>query len=208
MSDQNNGDAAISDRAVREATGRGRRDWFTMLDEWGAVGMEHEEIARRLGEDTDLSGWWAQMITVQYERERGLRKVGQRRGGAFEVSVQRTLGADPATTFDALTQTRHLAHWYAPGSEISLEEGGHWRGDAEGTATIRALDPPRRLLFDWNVPTLSPGTAVELRLEEAGDERTMLRVTHSKLPSQVVREKARIHWRAKLDHLQSYLEEE
>ncbi len=42
--------------------------------------------ARLVHEEHGLPGWWAQTVTVGYERIRGLREWGQRRDGTFEVS--------------------------------------------------------------------------------------------------------------------------
>src|SRR5688500_4895507 len=80
-----------ADEKVREKTGRGWRDWFDLLDEWGAAEREHPEIAAWLGAEHGVPGWWAQGITVEYEKARGLRPIGGDRDGSYNVSVSRTV---------------------------------------------------------------------------------------------------------------------
>jgi len=100
-----------SDEAVKKATGKAWTEWFSILDKAGAKKMPHIEIAQYvydnyLGEKkTKLApdvakkgGWWSQMVTVEYERSRGLRKVGETATG-FNVSVHRTVGVPISRLF-------------------------------------------------------------------------------------------------------------
>ena len=84
---------SISDEAVTAATGRDWPAWRRHLDAIGAARMSHKDIAARLAGD-GVRGWWAQMVTVEYERMLGRRAVGQRCDGAFSVSASRTIGGD------------------------------------------------------------------------------------------------------------------
>ena len=56
--------AGMSDKAVREKTGRTWPEWVAVLDRRGAATMPHPEIARIIHEDCGLPGWWAQTVTV------------------------------------------------------------------------------------------------------------------------------------------------
>lgn len=66
----------MSDEAVRKRTGRTWTEWVEVLDAADAVRWPHAKIARHLYEDHEIPGWWAQMVTVGYERIRGLRSCG------------------------------------------------------------------------------------------------------------------------------------
>ena len=82
----------FSDEVVRRNTGgRGYRDLFAALDEWGAAERPHAEIARRLSDEYGIPGWWCQNITVEYERARGQRPVGGDRDGTLNVSASKTV---------------------------------------------------------------------------------------------------------------------
>src|ERR671922_201454 len=61
------------DEAVRQNTGKGWREWVSILDDWGARERTHRDIARHLQEEHGVPGWWAQTVTVGYERARGMR---------------------------------------------------------------------------------------------------------------------------------------
>jgi hypothetical protein len=64
----------ISDEVVRARTGKPSREWYQILDEWGAREKGHTRTAKHLVERYGLSGWWSQCVTIRYEWERGLRK--------------------------------------------------------------------------------------------------------------------------------------
>lgn len=64
---------AGSEATVRERTGRGWEEWFALLDGWGAAERSRAEIIGWLGAEHRVGDWWAQCVTVGYERARGLR---------------------------------------------------------------------------------------------------------------------------------------
>ena len=74
MAKKKAGPRGFSDEIVKERTGKSWKQWFAILDQWGAKGKGHPAIARYLNERHDVTSWWCQSITVRYEWERGLRK--------------------------------------------------------------------------------------------------------------------------------------
>ncbi len=108
-----------SDAAVKKATGKTWQQWFALLDKTGAKKLPHKEIARLLyhrhfggaprggrsfaPDVAQRSGWWSQMITVEYERARGLRAVNQTSTG-FNVSVHGTFPVPLSRLFSAWRQ--------------------------------------------------------------------------------------------------------
>ena len=71
----------IPDANLIENTGRTWRQWVAVLDDLGATEMSHRDIARWVASHHDIGSWWSQTVTVEYERARGRRVVGQRPGG-------------------------------------------------------------------------------------------------------------------------------
>jgi len=57
-----------------------------LLDADNAAALPHREIAALVHEKHGVGSWWTQMVTVGYERLKGLRDRGQQRSGAYEVS--------------------------------------------------------------------------------------------------------------------------
>lgn len=74
MAEKKPGFRRISDEAVRAKTGKGWKEWFGILDEWGMKEKGHTLTAKHLREHCEVSAWWAQAVTIRYEWERGLRK--------------------------------------------------------------------------------------------------------------------------------------
>ena len=100
---------SISDEAALAKTGKNWSAWFRVLDRWGARKKSHPEIAKHLAAEHGLSGWWSQMVTVEFEKARGMRAaVGDRAARGFEVSVQRTVPLSAAETYALLATSRGL----------------------------------------------------------------------------------------------------
>jgi hypothetical protein len=99
------------DEAVRAATGRTWDEWCAYLDAAGAAARTHREIvALVVPEISGNDGWWGQMVTVGYERLRGLRAKHQTAAG-FNASVSKTLDAPAAEAFDALAGDERRERW-------------------------------------------------------------------------------------------------
>lgn len=72
------GTRRISDEVVKARTGKSSKRWYSILDKWGMKKKGHTLTARHLREKYRVSPWWAQVITIRYEWERGLRKKVQK----------------------------------------------------------------------------------------------------------------------------------
>ena len=75
--------SGMSDEAVKAATGKDWSQWHAFLDASGAAEKSHKQIALDL-HAAGVPGWWAQMVTVGYERMIGRRAV--------EVVLERCAG--------------------------------------------------------------------------------------------------------------------
>src|SRR5216684_7087696 len=82
---------SMRDEVVKAKTGRDWAGWFGALDKVGAAKLDHRAIADILSEKYGVPGWWYQMVTVEYERARGLRVPHQKAGG-FSVGISKTVG--------------------------------------------------------------------------------------------------------------------
>src|SRR5690606_17957901 len=103
--------AGVSDDAVRNATGRDWRSWAEILDAADASQWPHARIARWLVETHGVPSWWNQAVTVAYERFRGLREVGQRRGGGFDVGRSRTVHVPVERLRQAFEDEERRVRW-------------------------------------------------------------------------------------------------
>ena len=62
---------SVTDEKARQKTGHGLDHWFAVLDRFGGVEKGHSASASHLYDDHGVPGWYAQGITVAYERARG-----------------------------------------------------------------------------------------------------------------------------------------
>jgi hypothetical protein len=166
----------VSEAAIRNATGRGWDDWFRLLDERGLEGFSHRETARWLNTAHAIDGWWAQSVTVGYERARGLRARHQRPDG-FEVSVSKTIRVVPEAIWEAVADTIRRSTWIV---DLELDE--------------RALRPPRTARFE--VPT--DGSRVLVSIDPKAEGKSAITITHSRLSDADAVETQRQFWRQRL----------
>ncbi|WP_394215148.1 hypothetical protein [Brachybacterium vulturis] len=85
---------------IEGATGVPLAEWTQRLDAAGGRDLDHASIARLLAQQWEISGWWAQGVTVAYEQVIGRRVVGQSCEGDFAASASRTVAGDPGSVRD------------------------------------------------------------------------------------------------------------
>lgn len=172
--------AGMSDEAVCAKTGRNWAAWLQALDADGAAKLSHSRIAAHLQERYGLSGWWAQTVTVGYERIRGLRAVGQRRGtGRFEANKSKTFNVPVSRLYAALADPAERAAWL-PG--VDLE--------------VRAAQPDRSLRITW-----PDGTSVQAWFTAKGPSKAQVAIRHAGLADSADRDDRKTYWGERLEAL-------
>ena len=88
------------------------------------------------------------------------------------------LPAPREEVWEALTEPERLEDWFANDVDLDLRPGGgasfRWSNGEERHATVREVEPERRLAFDWD----DEGT-VEFTLEDDGDDTRLVVVESS-----------------------------
>lgn len=199
------GDANISDQAVRTKTGKGWEEWFRILDRFDVKKHGHKAAAKHLSEKHGVSDWWCQMITVQYERERGLREVNQRPDG-YQLSVSRVIAAPVGRAWDALATTKGLNAWFTHSAKQEFVEGGEYSNGDGDHGVFRRINDHKNIRFTWNSKHHKPGSVVEVRFYPKGDDKCQVVLQHMKLASKKEVDDLREAWSWALDSLRSYLE--
>jgi Domain of unknown function (DUF4287)/Activator of Hsp90 ATPase homolog 1-like protein len=174
----------IGNDAVREKTGKGWEEWFAVLDEEGAAELPHADIARALADGHGVSGWWAQTITVEYERARGLRERHERPEG-YEVGATKSIAAPPEAVWRAWEDETLRERWL-PGAQVA----------------IRTATKPKTMRLDWG-----EGGRLAVYLDRSG-EQTRLAVQHEKLPDREAAERWKTFWRERVAALKDIVEKE
>jgi len=176
--------AGMSDDVVRARTGKGWSEWTAALDAVGAAAKPHREIAQHLHDVHGTPRWWTQMIAVGYERIRGLREVGQRRGGGYEASKSKTFAVPLARLYRAFGSARARARWLAGVEPV-----------------VRKATPEKTMRLTWQ-----DGTSVEVYFAAKGPAKSQVAIQHRKLATKADSERMKAFWAERLGALGQALE--
>lgn len=179
-------EARISAEKVRERTGRTWNEWFALLDAWGATEREHPEIAAWLRAEHGVPGWWAQGVTVEYEKARGLRPAGGDRDGTLNVGASRTVAVPVERLYEAFADLELREQWL-PGAPLRE----------------RTARPNRGLRYDWG----EGSTRVILEFIAKGEAKSTVALAHERLPDHDSADALRGYWRERLAALKALLED-
>jgi uncharacterized protein YndB with AHSA1/START domain len=113
--------AGMSDSALKKKTGCTWARWVKALDYYGAAKMTHRDIVSLVAEKYEVDSWWAQTVTVGYERIKGLRARGQRRDGRYDATKSRTFKVPLETLFAAWADARIRRRWLT-GAETKVRK--------------------------------------------------------------------------------------
>jgi hypothetical protein len=177
-------DPPASAEAVTKATGRDWQQWFALLDNWGAASRTHTETARWLTAEHGVANWWAQSITVGYERARGLRAPGQHQDG-WAVSASKTIAVPVERLFEAFEDETTRERWL-PGAALRLR-----------TATA-----PRTARFDWE----DGSTRIAVGFTRIAGAKSRVALDHERLPDADTAEEMKAWWRERVAALKALLE--
>jgi uncharacterized protein YndB with AHSA1/START domain len=188
----------ISNEAVVKATGSGWDEWFALLDEAGAQSWDHKQMVAFVAEQGLDKAWWQQMVTSSYERARGLKEVGETSDAAFQIGVQRTIGAPREVLWELLLSPKGRAVWLGEVDTLPLEPGARYQTRRGVTGEIRTFREGERIRLTWQPPELDRATTLQVTLScpRNTDSKTTLRFHHEKLESAEHREEMRAHWKA------------
>ena len=177
------GIAGMSDDAVAAKTGKTWKEWVRTLDSAGATSKVHRDIARYLREEEGVAAWWAQTVTVGYERIRGLRAKGQQRGGGYEVNKSKTFPVPVSTLYASF------------GARVRKR----WMGDVELQVKTSHKDKSMRLKWD-------DGTSVDAYFWEKGpEEKAKSSFKHRELAKKSDADRVRQQWTERLSALSQLL---
>lgn len=150
----------LSDDAITEATGRGWDAWVELIEADPVAEQGHTAVAAWLQSEHDVEGWWAQSVTVGWERITGRRLPHQMADGTFTANKSRTLDIDA-------DQLRSLLL------------------DPDGRAVLfPAHQPELRSRPDAKALRLGLGQGVAvIAMDPRDDGRTTVSIGHEKLPT-------------------------
>lgn len=98
-----------SDTVIRDRTGRGWEQWRATIDAWPGHHDGHAAVATWLQAQHGVEGWWAQTVTVGWERITGRRLPHQMADGTFTAGRSATISVDVDALRAALRDEEGLA---------------------------------------------------------------------------------------------------
>lgn len=172
----------VSDEAVKKATGKKWTDWFKILDKEKSGKKSHKEIAQWLYDNYPVSGWWSQMLTVEYEKEKGMRELYQKPGG-YEVSISKTINVPLNVLYNYFSEEKHRKKWLNEKIEITLKTSDK---------SLRAVWEDKK-------------TRISVYFQSKGDNKSMVSINHMKLMNSKEAKNKKIFWTDKLNTLKNLL---
>jgi hypothetical protein len=189
----------LSDAKSREKTGHGLDHWFAVLDVFGAVAKGHTAAARHLYEAHSIDGWYAQGITVAYERARGVRAVNQRCDGEYEVSVSKVVPAATRRIVKAFVDAGERRSWIDGADDGLIAALASAFTSRTSKGFVVKPNGQAHVRFKWD------DTTVLLQLWPKPNGKVSVQVTNSKLPAAAAVEERRAKWRTALGALATFL---
>lgn len=175
---------AMSDAAVEAKTGKNWKQWFSILDRAGAKKMNHQQIAQYLHDKHAVPPWWTQMVTVNYERARGMRDIHEKPDG-YSISVSRTVNTPLGKLYKSFANTKARKSW--------LTEDGIVVRKATTNKSMRVTWPDGK-------------TSLEINFYPKGDGKSQVVVQHNKLATAKASGSMKSYWSKVLDQLRDSLE--
>jgi hypothetical protein len=175
--------AGMSDDVVKEKTGCTWERWVKSLDHYGADKLSHKEIAALVNDKYHVGPWWGQMVTVGYERIKGLRARGQQRDGSYGASKSKTFNVPVETLYEAWADARLRKRWL----------------DAR-SVKVRTATKPKSMRLDW-----PDGGIVAVGFYSKGAGKSSVALEHSKLPSREAASEIKAYWTDTLAKLATVL---
>lgn len=169
-------------KALETGSGIAWSEWVGLLQEY--KDLNHTDMAKVVYEiimERGLSKspeWWAQGVTVAYEKYIGRRKLGQQSNDSFSVTVSKTFTGD---------MDEALTRW------LQLVDGVH------EFDSVKLLGSPRFSKTEkwryWRC-SLEDGSVVAVNIQtKPGGEKSGVAVNHDKLSNESDVERWRKYWK-------------
>ena len=164
---------------MKAKTGRTWPEWRKALDAVGASKLDHATLAKLVRDTFKLPGWWAQNVTVGYERMTGQRAVNQKADG-FSANISKTCAMSAQALFGVFDDAR-------------LHKKVFGRTVAFSTRT-----PAKTLRFKWD-----EAERVVIAFYDKAKGKAQVVVQHEKLSKAADVDRVKTFWRSVLTKVES-----
>lgn len=193
----------VSDESCTRATGKTTAEWNALFDAEHAQFWSHAERIGFVRRHGVLQGWWQQVLTVNYERARGLQILGDTQGAGFEFGLSRTFPVAPEKAWATLTTGVGLEAWAGDQVEVELRKGAHQ--DLKGKRIeVRSLTPGVRIKLVFKEPGV-PARTFQMSVVPAPEGKTAIRFHEENLPGVAAKKRADRKWNEIMDEVETIL---
>ncbi|MEP7052406.1 MAG: DUF4287 domain-containing protein [Pseudomonadota bacterium] len=173
----------VSSDAVARRTGKSWAEWFALLDAAGAAELDHKGIVAVLAQRHGVGPWWQQMVTVAYEKARGMREHRESEDG-FQAGVSKTLELPLAKLFRFWAEPAERNKWLAD-DRFSIHK-------ATASKSIRAR---------WGRGV----SRIDVDFCEKGPSKSQVTVQHNRIETSDAAEQMKAYWAKKISALEALL---
>jgi hypothetical protein len=199
----------MKDDTVKNETGRYLAEWFKVIRQAGMAHASHKHIAAFLCEKSDISSWWAQEITVEYEKHIGRRKLGQTQDGLYQIGVSKTIDASAAVLWERLQSQWVISLITSTLNGEEITGDSHTAAAQAGLESLHSLDGESasgikvhttifkagsHIRMRWQRPHWSTHSVLQIRVLPKSETKTIISFHHEKLPTQRDRQQMQEHW--------------
>jgi len=174
----------ISDEKVHISTGKTWDEWFKILDAAGANKMNHKEIITYMKEKYQFSPWWIQMVTVNYEQQRGLRELYQKTKGNYEISVSKTINVSLTKLWVYFDDEKKRKDWL------------------NTPVIIHKASPHKSMRITWS----DGQKCISVNFYDKKNNKSQVVIQHMKLPDAKASEEKKTYWAERLERLKDLCE--
>lgn len=126
--------------------------------------------------------------------------------GTYQVTVERSMDVPVERAYRAWAEANEVSTWFTTSARQDFRVGGHYDNGDGDKGEYLAIEPNRHIRFTWENADHWPGTLVDVWFEPQGENASLVRVTHSTLPSADAIPGFNDGWSWALDSMKSYLE--
>lgn len=191
----------ISESAVKQATNKTWNEWHQTLSKENASNMSHKEIVSLLRNRHKISHWWAQTITVDYEKLIKRRLIGQTVSTGFQVGVQTTLNLPLKEAWNFLMSSTGIITWLGVVPDFDLSQTKKYQTENGVIGEIRVFRPFHHIRLSWKPKDWSKTSTLQFTVVSNSPNKTSIRVHHEKLADAKTRIKMKNHWNNVLGEL-------
>lgn len=193
--------AALSDAAVKKATGKTWSQWKAVLSK--AKGEpSHKELVAMVKKAGVKDASWQKTVASTFEKMRGAKTADQTEDAGFQIDVQKTFLAASDKVWEHIVSPAGRTIWLGSMTEFHAEQGKTYETVKGVTGEIQSAEEGKMMCLTWQQKGKKE-SMVQLRLIP-NHGKTSVSFHHENLKNKKEREEMRRMWQSALDRLSAF----